>query len=110
MENTMLRRSLLGALGCIAALPLFVAAQQQPPKLEPLPEPPPPPPGMASDVSESPIRISPGSNDLVEDVIVDGQRGVKVTQSDGSTYYLLPAPATGPLRESTDSGVRVPLW
>lgn len=110
MENTMLRRCLLIALGCIAALPLGVTAQQQPPRLEPVPQAPPPPPGVISDVNESPIRISPGSNDQVEDVIVDGQRGVKVTQPDGSTYYLLPAPTTGSLREQTDSGVRVPLW
>ena len=103
----MLRRSLLGALGCIAALPLCAAAQTQPPKLEPLPEAPPPPPGVSSDVSETPIRISPGANDQVEDITVDGQRGVKVTQPDGSIYYLLPAPATGALRDSTDSGVRV---
>ena len=102
----MLRRALLIA---VAAFPLCAVAQQ-PPKLEPLPEVPPPPPGVINDTSESPIRINSGVNEQVEDVTVDGQRGVKVTRPDGSAYYLLPAPDTGPLRSTTDSGVRVPLW
>ncbi len=94
----------------LLTLSTFALAAQEPPKLEPLPPPPSPPPGVANDISEAPIRISPGANDQVEDVTIDGQRGVKVTQPDGSTYYLLPAPAAGPLRDSTDAGLRVPLW
>lgn len=105
----MFRCNYLIAMACLVLLPQ-VASAQQPPKLEPLPPLPPPPPGVINDVAETPIRISPGANELVEDVTVDGQRGVKVTQPDGSTYYLLPAPVTGPLRESTDTGLRVPLW
>ncbi len=103
----MLRRTHIAVLACLALLPVAVTAQQLP-KLEPLP--PPPPPGVTSDISETPIRISPGANEQVEDVTVDGQRGVKVTQPDGSTYYLLPAPSAGPLRDPTDTGLRVPLW
>lgn len=109
LRNPMFRRTHLAVLACLAILPFAVAAQQLP-KLEPLPPPPPPPPGVTSDISETPIRISPGANEQVEDVFVDGQRGVKVTQPDGSTYYLLPAPSAGPLRDPTDSGMRVPLW
>lgn len=103
----MLRRALLIAF---AALPLCAGAQQPPPKLEPLPEVPPPPPGVINDTAETPIRINSGANEQVEDVTVDGQRGVKVTRPDGSAYYLLPVPSTGSLRDATDSGVRVPLW
>ena len=105
----MFRRACLLAVMCLAMLPLAVAAQQLP-KLEPLPPPPPPPPGVTSDASETPIRIAPGANEQVEDFTVDGQRGVKVTQPDGSTYYLLPRALVGGIRDSTDSGLRVPLW
>lgn len=109
LRNPMFRRTHFAVLACLAILPCAAAAQQLP-KLEPLPPLPPPPPGVTSDISETPIRISPGASEQVEDVFVDGQRGVKVTQPDGSTYYLLPAPAAGPLRDPTDSGMRVPLW
>jgi hypothetical protein len=103
------RRAPALVLSIVAMLPITVAAQQLP-KLEPLPPLPPPPPGVTSDVSETPIRISPNAGEKVEDIAVDGQRGVKVTQPDGSVYYLLPAPASGPVMDSREFGMRVPLW
>lgn len=105
----MLRRTRLIAVASLLLLP-YGAFGQQPPKLEPLPPLPPPPPGVTNDISETPIRISPGANEQIEDVFVDGQRGVKVTQPDGSIYYLMPAPASPPVRDATDTGMRVPLW
>ena len=63
-----------------------------------------------SAAAQAAMKLTENANEQVEDVFVDGQRGVKVTQPDGSTYYLLPAPSAGPLRDPTDSGMRVPLW
>jgi hypothetical protein len=105
----MLRRFLALAL-LSAALPL---AAQQPPVLEPLPEPPPPPPGVeAEQPGESSVRIEPGTEQRIEETVVNGQRVVRVTSPNGSTYYLIEDRGDGPgLRnESLDSGLRVPAW
>ena len=100
----MVRRVLL----CLAlVMPLVAAAT---PKLEPLPAPPPPPPGTINAPGDEQITISPGPNDQVEGLIVDGQRSLKVTQPDGSVYYLMQDLRDTGMRSSTDSGVRVPLW
>ncbi len=99
----MLRRVLF----CLTlAMPLFAGAQ---PKLEPLPAPP-PPPGTANAPGDEQITIAPGPNDLVEELIIDGQRSLKVTQPDGSVYYLMQDQRDAGVRSSTDSGIRVPLW
>ena len=109
----MLRR----ACGLIAAL-LFATvpavapstALGQAPRLEPLPEPPPPPPSVATDSSDSPIRIGPGEQDKVEEVTVGGQRGMKVTTPQGGVYYMMPAPDDGVGTQPPGSRLRVPLW
>ena len=97
-----------------AAALLFVAttlgAQTPPPKLEPLPEPPPP----RSDASDAPrVRIPVREGDEVEEVR-DGGRVVmlRVTPKDGPPYYLVDTSGNGNWvrRESTDSGLRVPMW
>lgn len=109
----MLRR----ACGLIAALLFAMApavvpstALGQAPRLEPLPEAPPPPPGVANDSSDSPIRIGPGTQDKVEEVTVDGQRGMKVTTPQGGVYYMVPAPADSVGTQPPGSRLRVPLW
>ena len=87
-------------------------AQQQPPKLEPLPEPPPPP--LIREGGDEPrVRIAPQEGDKVEEVR-DGGRAVmlKVTPPNGVPYYLLDLTGNGnwTRRDSLDPGVRVPMW
>ncbi|OGA16968.1 MAG: hypothetical protein A3G25_15785 [Betaproteobacteria bacterium RIFCSPLOWO2_12_FULL_63_13] len=105
----MLPKSLPCAL--IAAVPFAVFAQQ-PLGLEPLPEPPPPPPGAAADLSETPVRITPGANEQIEELLIDGKRVVKVTTPSGAVYYLRDdlGQSQGGRRDSLDQGLRVPLW
>jgi len=104
----MLRRILAPVL---LALSLPLAAQQQPPKLEPLPEPPPPPPGAADQPEEPPVRIRSGQ-DQVEEQLIDGRHVVRVTTPAGQEYWLIEDRADGAAlkNESLDRGVRVPLW
>ena len=104
----MLRKTVLLVL---TALPLAVFAQQ-PPGLEPLPVPPPPPPGAESDLSEAPVRITPGADEQIEETVVDGKRVIKVTTPAGAVYYLRDdiGDSQGSRRDSLDQGVRVPLW
>lgn len=100
----------LGLLLAALALPL---AAQEPPRLEPLPQPPPPPPGMsADDVTEAPVKITPGTNEQIEETVIEGRRVVRVTNPSGTVYYLIDerADEAAGRRESLDSGVRVPLW
>jgi hypothetical protein len=91
-----------------ALLPLAVFAQQ-PPKLEPLPPPPPPPPGAEAESSETPVRITPGSNELIEETVIDGKRIVRVTTPGGIVYYLRDDLPAGQI-DSLGQGVRIPLW
>ena len=86
-----------------------VAMGQQLPRLEPLPEAP-PPPSMATESSDSPIRIGPGAQDKVEEVVVEGQLGMKVTTPQGGVYYLMPAPVDAVGTQNPGSRLRVPLW
>jgi hypothetical protein len=104
----MLRKSILLAL---AVLPFAVLAQQ-PPALEPLPAPPPLPPGAESEVSEAPVRITPGPNDQIEETLIDGKRVVRVTTPGGAVYYLRDdiGDSQAGRRDSLDQGIRVPLW
>jgi hypothetical protein len=104
----MLRKTVLLAL---AVLPLAVFAQQ-PPQLEPLPVPPPPPPSAEPDVSEAPVRITPGANEQIEETVIDGKRVIKVTTPAGAVYYLRDdlGESQGGRRDSLDQGIRVPLW
>jgi len=95
----------------LAAAPLAVFAQQ-PPGLEPLPIPPPPPMSAEPDVSEAPVRISPGENEQIEELVIDGKRVVRVTTPAGAVYYLRDDLGETPAgrREGLDQGIRVPLW
>ena len=105
----MRRKSFLHAF--VAALPLAVYAQQ-PPSLEPIPSPPPPPPGAEADLSETPVRITPGANEQIEELVIDGKRVIKVTTPAGAVYYLRDdlGQSQGGRRDSLDQGIRVPLW
>ena len=99
----------------LAALALASAgalAQQQPPKLEPLPEAPPPP--LVRDGADEPrVRIAPQEGDKIEEVR-DGNRVVlmKVTPPNGIPYYLSDPLGTGNWMrsEALDPGIRVPMW
>jgi hypothetical protein len=104
----MLRRFAAAMLLC-AALPL---AAQQPPKLEPIPPPPPPPPGADEQPGEPSVTIEPGTNQQIEETVVNGQRVVRVTQPGGSVYYLIEdrGDGVGLRNESLDIGLRVPAW
>ena len=98
-------RSFLAALLLLLALP--AGAQ---PKLEPLPPPPPTiAPGTEAPLGEAPVTITPGPNDKVEDIVLNGERTVKVTTPDGSVYYLMPDQRDAGLRPPGDTGLRVPM-
>ena len=83
---------------------------QQPPKLEPLPEPPSVPPGVAVEApGDAPVRIAPGQNDQIDEMVVEGKRVIRVTTPGGLVYYLRdddPVSGGGPI----DRPMRVPLW
>jgi hypothetical protein len=108
----MLRKSVLPAfVAALAAMPLAVFAQQQP-RLEPIPVPAPPPIGAEPDASETPVRITPGANEQIEEIVIDGRRVVRVTSPGGAVYYLRDdlGESQGGRRDSLDQGMRVPLW
>ena len=98
----------------LLALSAAALAQQRPPKLEPLPEPPPLPPGVISEgTNDQPVTISPGPNDVTEEMVIDGKRAVKVTQPDGKVYYLVEVQAaTNPdVRNGLGAGaLSAPKW
>jgi hypothetical protein len=87
-------------------------AQQQPPKLEPLPEPPAPP--LVRDGSDEPrVRIAPQQGDRVEELREGGHIVMlKVTPPNGIPYYLMDLTGNGnwTRRDSLDPGIRVPMW
>ena len=98
-------------VAALAALPFAVLAQQ-PPRLEPIPVPPPPPMGAEPDISETPVRITPGPNEQIEEIVIDGKRILRVTTSLGAVYYLRDdlGESPGGRRDSLDQGIRIPLW
>jgi hypothetical protein len=100
------RLGILLALFCAAA-----AAQQRPPKLEPLPEPLPPPPFTGSD--EPSVRIPVQREDKVEEIREGGRVVmIKVTPANGKPYFLVDTRGNGSWsrRDSLDDGVRPPMW
>lgn len=104
-------RRLLAVLALAAALP--VAAQNKPPRLEPVPEPPPPPPGMLESPAEPQVTILKRGEDVVEEHRINGKLYmVKVTPPHGKPYYLVDQRGDGVMtrQESLDSGLRVPMW
>ena len=97
----------------LSALALNVAAQTQPPKLEPIPEPPPPPPGSLNEALEPQVTIIRRGEDKVEEFRMSGKLYMlKVTPPRGVPYYLLDNNGDGSwVRQgSLDSGLRVPMW
>jgi hypothetical protein len=105
-------RRLVATLLVFAAV--SAAAQQRPPKLEPLPEPPPPPPLPAGPgVDERRVVIPVQEGDLVEPVRMNGRVvAVKVTPPGGKPYYLVDSTGTGGWirRDSLDTGLAVPMF
>lgn len=105
-------RRLLALAALAIALP--VAAQNQPPGLQPVPEPPPPPPGYQPDQSLEPqVTILRRGEDRVEEYRINGKLYmVKVTPPHGHPYYLIDERGDGRMtrQESLDSGLRVPQW
>ena len=81
------------------------AAQQMPPKLEPLPE--------ADTELEPQVTITRREGETVEEARVNGKlMWVKVTPRHGRAYYLIPDNSDfGYVRRDIgDSGLKVPLW
>ena len=84
---------------------------QQPPPLQPLPEPPQPPPGVAPEApAEQPITITPGENDQIEELRINGRLVLRVTQPSGRVYYLQEDPANPVSRDGLGNILRVPMW
>lgn len=108
----MLRKSVLLAFAAALAALLPVVFAQQRLGLEPIPVPPPPPLGAEPDPSETPVRITPGANEQIEEIVIDGKRAVRVTTPAGAVYYLRDdlGESPGGRRDSLDQGIRVPLW
>jgi hypothetical protein len=87
------------------------AAQQRPPKLEPLPEPPPPPAG--AELDEPRVRIPVQEGDRIEPIRQDGRVvAVKVTPPNGKPYFLVDITGIGSWirRDSLDDGMRFPMF
>ena len=84
---------------------------QQPPKLEPLPEPPSVPPGVAVEApGDAPVRIAPGQNDQIDEMVIEGKRVIRVTTPSGLIYYLRDDSPTNTGGGAIDRPLRVPLW
>jgi hypothetical protein len=92
----------------------FAAAQERPPKLEPLPEPLPPPALPAGpDADEPRVRIPVQAGDLVEPIRQDGRVvAVRVTPPNGRPYYLIDTTGAGGWmrRDALDTGLVVPMF
>jgi hypothetical protein len=95
----------------LSALALNVAAQTQPPKLEPIPEPPPPPPSLDEPL-EPQVTIIKRGEDKVEEYRMNGKLYMlKVTPPHGVPYYMVDNAGDGHfMRHNLDSGIRVPMW
>jgi len=108
--HTFRPRHLLLAL-LLASAPVF--AQNEPPKLEPLPEPPPPPEGVDADSVEPQVTITKRGDDTMEEYRIGGQLYmIKVTPKLGKPYYLIDRKGTGVFAryDPSDRGVSVPQW
>ena len=96
----------------LSAAALNVAAQNRPPKLEPIPEPPPPPAGSLNESLEPQVTISRRGEDKVEEFRMNGKLYMlKVTPPHGVPYYMVDNAGDGNfMRHNLDSGIRVPMW
>ena len=84
---------------------------QQPPKLEPLPEPPSAPPGIAVEApGDAPVRIAPGQDDQIDEMVVGGKRVIRVTTPSGLVYYLKDDAPMSSGGGAIDKPMSVPLW
>ena len=105
-------RSLILALSFAATLVSSgAAAQDRPPKLEPLPEPPPPP--VVREGADEPRVVIPQPGEKVEEYREGGRIVMlKVTPPHGVPYYLIDTTGNGNWmrRDSLDPGIRVPMW
>ena len=84
-----------------------------PPRLEPIPELPPPAIGIdAESASDRGVRLSPGADDRVDEVVIDGKRTVRVTNANGTEYYLVEDLGDGTVtgQNAQDSRFRAPRW
>jgi hypothetical protein len=96
-----------------SAVALNVAAQNLPPKLEPIPEPPPPPAGSLNESLEPQVTITKRGADKVEEFRISGKLYMlRVTPPHGVSYYLVDNNGDGSWvrQDSRDSGLRVPMW
>jgi len=103
-------------------LPSEIPAQRKPAPstpagkqpLQPIPEPPPPPPGMELDPSLEPqVTIQRRGTDTVEEFRLNGRLYmIKVTPSNGRSYYLIDNVGRGDFlrHDSYDTGTRPPMW
>jgi hypothetical protein len=105
-------RSLILALSFALSLATWsAAAQERPPKLEPLPEPPPPP--VVREGADEPRVVIPQQGEKVEEYREGGRIVMlKVTPPHGVPYYLIDTTGNGNWmrRDSLDPGIRVPMW
>jgi hypothetical protein len=98
------------ALAALLAFP--AAAQEPPPKLEPVPEPP-PQVGMEPAPPGPGVTITPGTGgEKVEEYTIDGRKYIRVIQPNGYEYYLVEELPGGGYAgtQPYDSRIRVPQW
>lgn len=108
-------RRIAASLAVLALVAAAALAQNAPapPRLEPLPEPPPLPPGTSDPDLEPQVTIIQRSGETIEETRVNGRLVmIKVTPRHGRPYFLVDEAGDGRFarRDSTDSGLRVPLW
>ncbi|MEO7403853.1 MAG: DUF2782 domain-containing protein [Burkholderiales bacterium] len=104
-----------GLVAAAIATSALVQAQgvPPPPRLEPIPELPPPAIGIDADTtSDRGVRLSPGTDDRVDEVVIDGKRTVRVTNANGTEYYLVEDLGDGTVtgQNAQDSRFRAPRW
>ena len=96
------------------AVPAWADDQPKlPADLQAVPEPPPPPPGYEPNPALEPqVTITTRGEDKVEEFRIGGRLYMmKVTPKHGVPYYLVDDKGDGTfVRQSLDSGVRVPQW
>lgn len=98
----------------LLAIALPVAAQTQPPNLQPVPEPPPPPKGYEPDSALEPqVTILKRGADTVEEHRIRGKLYmIKVTPPHGTPYYMIDHKGDGTFvrQDNFNSGIRPPMW
>ena len=92
---------------------LTAAAQNPPPKLQPLPEPPPPPPGVADETLEPQVTIIQRGEDKIEEYRLNGKLYMlKITPPHGVPYYLIDNQGNGSWirHDAMSTDLSVPMW